>query len=1045
MAGVANVSALAAWAGAPDAASGVGRQSAPARARAPFRSALFDDPQAAVSAALLLYSAMPHGEVAGLVTIGIAIGDADAALREANEIAANATPGSVLLSAAAVEAVGRRLPDGMALRAEPFETRGRTVAAFALRTARDVMPHALPAPPTRLVGRRTQLRDLRDRLESHRLVSLTGPPGSGKTRLAVELGQAMLGGFPDGAWFVPLAPIQDPDMIAQAVAQTLGLAEVPGRSPVDVVAAHLEARELLLLIDNFEHVLDGATIIAEWLSHAPRLHVIVTSRAALRLSGEHEYAVPPLIVPSDPSDPAAAGSEAVQLFSERALAIDPGFVIDERTLPDIARICRRLDGLPLALEIAAARTKALPIPAILARLEQSLDLLTHAARDVPERHRSLHAAVSWSYGLLTHDEQVFLRRLSVFQGGWTPEAADAVTQASAELGDDPLQLITSLLDKSLVRRQADTGEPRYDMLETIREYARERLEEEGETQRVAERHARWFMELAEAAAPSLTGPERGMWLDRMEREQDNFRAAMRWSASHAVELAMRLGAALWRFWQIRSHIGEGRRLLADLLAVEADVDAAIRARLLSAAGSLAYWQNDAAAALHHYEASLSLRRAVDDPRELASALYDLGHALSALDQTHGAERGRDLELEALEIYRTLEDRIGVAWLTWALGCNSHFAGHDEEAVVELGESVEMFRALDDPFGLAWALTMQGLSASRIGRLDLAGRSWREALQIFAGVDDMSGIDTVLEHLARLAAAKGEHVRAIRLAAAGKRARGVSEAAIAEIVYGTSDAAKRGSPVSPEETESARSEGEAMSTAEAVAYALEMDGPVDPSLRVHALGRMIVERSGTPIRRWGGEKAGSRQAQAIFAFLFDRAGAGITKDEATELLWPELPIQRADLAFHRTLGGLRSVLERGDEDGRAIAYEAGRYRLADGLVAWSDVGTLEGLLDRAADAEPRSAVDLLEEARALYRGDLFDDCPFYGDSSFVEERRTHLRGRYEGLLVQLGDRLRARGEDGAASACYREALSLNPESTAARRGLDQVGDGTADQR
>lgn len=1035
----ANVSALAAWAGPPDSPSGIGGEAPPAHGPAPFRTALFDDPQAAVSAALLLLGAMPHGEAAGPVTIGIAVGGADAALREANEIAARATPGTIFLSAAAVEALGRRLPDGMALRGEPLVLHGRRTIGYALRSAREVVPHALPSPSTRLVGRRAQLHDLRALLEIQRLVTLTGPPGSGKTRLAVELGHAVLGGFPDGAWFVGLAPIQDPALIGHAVAQTLELQEEPGRDVADLVAGHLGDRQLLLILDNFEHVLDGATVVAEWLTRTPELRVVVTSRAALRLSAEHEYAVPPLIVPADPSDPAAAGAEAVQLFSERAAAIAAGFVVDEHTLPDIARICRRLDGLPLALEIAAARTKALPIPAILSRLERSLDLLTHAARDVPDRHRSLQAAVTWSYGLLSEEEQAFLRRLSVFRGGWSLDAADAVALASTELHANPLQLTTSLLDKSLVRRQADAGEePRYDMLETIREYGHERLEERREMEGAAERHARWFAELAELAAPSLTGPQRGEWLDRLEREQDNFRAALAWSTEHAIEPGMRLGAALWRFWQIRGHIGEGRRSLADLVASDARVDPAIRARLLSAAGSLAYWQNDAAAAVRHYEESLALRRAAGDRRELASALYDLGHALSALDKVRDTERGRRLELEALEIYHELDDPVGVAWLTWALGVNSDFAGRYVEALDQLGPSVEMFRALDDAFGLAWALTMVGLSASRLGRRELAGRSWREALTIFAGADDVSGIDTVLEHLARLAAAQGEHVRAIRLAAAARRIRGVSEAAIAEIAYGSSEWLHAAAPLGPAEIESARREGEAMSTADAVAYALESTAPADQSLRVHALGRMIVERAGTPIRRWGGEKAGSRQAQAIFAFLFDRGGRGITKDEATELLWPELPIHRADLAFHRTLGGLRSVLEQGDEGRRSIVHEAGRYRLADELVAWSDVAAFEALLDRAWQETGAARIERLDDARSLYRGDLFDDCPFYGDCSFVEERRLYLRGRYEDLLVQLGDCLRQRGDDAAAAARYREAISVNPESARARIALEHLG-------
>jgi hypothetical protein len=410
--------------------------------------------------------------------------------------------------------------------------------------------------------------------------------------------------------------------------------------------------------------------------------------------------------------------------------------------------------------------------------------------------------------------------------------------------------------------------------------------------------------------------------------------------------------------------------------------------------------------------------------------------LSVLEPVKDIARGRDLETEALEIYRSLGDRSGEAWLIWALGCNSQFAGDDETALTDLSTSVERFRALDDSFGVSWGLRQAGLSAVRLDRRELAERNWHEALGIFAAVDDISGIDAVIDDLGRLAAAEGRTRRAIRLAAAGARIRGVSESSIAEMAnWAVREVAPRGARLADDDIDAARREGAAMSTAEAVAYALEpVSGHGDPRLRVQALGSMLVERRGLRMRTWGGEKAGSRQAQALFAFLFDRGSAGIAKDEVTELIWPDLEIRRADLAFHRTLGGLRSVLNDGAEGADAITYEGGRYRLAPDVVAWDDVSHFETQLSAAVGLGGSDAILALEEARRLYRGDLFDDCPIYGDSAFVEARRAYLRECFEDLLIDLGDRYLKTGDPASAAACYRQALVVDADNPRAKDGL-----------
>lgn len=1043
----ADVSALAAWAAPLDPDIGDRGSAASAVRPTLLRSATFDEIQGAVEAAMLLMSAMPQPDGSAQIGIAIAVGDPEGARSEADTLAAHAPSGSILLTAAAVEALGHRLPEGMALRAEPVTTEIGVVTAFALRSATEVVAHSLPVPATRLIGRAAELRELRDLLLRQRLVTLAGPPGSGKTRLAVELGRRALGTFADGAWFVPLAPIQDEALVGHAVARALDLSEQKGSSMAEVVGQHLVSRRLLLILDNFEHLPGAAGAVAQWLAAAPELRVLVTSREPLHLSGEWEFEVPPLRVPDDAQDPRAAGAEAVLLFTERARAVDAMFETDETTLPDVVHICRRLDGLPLAVELAAARAKALPVASIRARLEQSMELLTHGARDTPDRHRSLRAAVSWSHDLLAPDEQAYLRRLAAFRGGWSLDAAESVT-AAGELGESALDLTTSLLDKSLIRRHGDArSEPRYEMLEVIREYAHEQLEAAGEAEATMERHATWYLEAAERAAPLLTGVDRGEWLDQLERELDNLRTAMRWAVDRGrTELAMRLGAALWRFWQIRAHIGEGRQTMVEVLAMEGEVDAAIRARALSAAGSLAYWQNDGPACMESYEASLALRRELGDEAELASALYDLGHAISCVAAVKNTERGRTLLVESLEHYRSLGSPMGEAWLVWALGCNRHFAGDNRAAVNEIGEALDLFRGLDDPFGLAWALTMRGAAAQVAGQGELAKEHFREALPIFAEVDDVSGLDSVIEHLARAAAADGDPRRAVRLAAAAARIRGISESAIMLMVHASQSGdvrtlwLDRGKlPLTPEEVERLTQEGERMTTAEAVTYALaEEPAQAVSGLRVRAFGSMDVERDGRRLQRWGGDKAGSRQAQAIFAFLFDRGPAGISKDEAVELLWPDLPLKRGDLAFHRTLGGLRAVLEEGRQSGNVISYEGGRYRLAPELVDWSDVSEFVQLIDRAAGLEGRERAAILEEARGLYRGDLFDDCPFYGDSVLVEERREYLRIRQEDLLIELGDLHAASGDEAQALTRFRQALQLNPESARARAAIDRLG-------
>ncbi|HET9494582.1 MAG TPA: NB-ARC domain-containing protein, partial [Chloroflexia bacterium] len=408
-----------------------------------------------------------------------------------------------------------------------------------------------------------------------RLLTLAGPPGIGKTRLGLEVAARLAPDFPDGVYFVPLALISDPARVLPAVAQALEIKESPGKSISESVHAYLGGRQTLLVLDNFEQVVDAATDVAELLTHCPGLKVLVTSREVLRLRSECEFQVPPLPLPDsrEPLDvQAASQNEAVTLFVQRARAVRPDFQLTTANVEAVADICRWIDGLPLAIELAAARVKTLSPQAILARLSKRLQLLVRGARDLPERHQTLRRAIEWSYDLLDPHEQRLFRRLSAFAGGCTLEAVEAVCNARGDLGVDSLEGVTALMDKSLLREQAgsaaqDEGRsPRFWMLETIREYALEQLGESGEEDDLRARHAAYFLALAEQAAAEILVTQQARWFARLDDEYDNMRAALRWATDRngsraaqeeRTEVGLRLAAALWRYWLVRGHISEG--------------------------------------------------------------------------------------------------------------------------------------------------------------------------------------------------------------------------------------------------------------------------------------------------------------------------------------------------------------------------------------------------------------------------------------------------------------------------------------------------------
>jgi predicted ATPase/class 3 adenylate cyclase len=637
----------------------------------------------------------------------------------------------------------------------------------------DVRPHNLPTHPTALLGRKRELAEVRELFEDGaRLVTLTGPGGTGKTRLGLQVAADLLDHYPDGVFFVPLAPISDPNLVISAVAQILGLRETGGRSLSETVTSSLRERQLLLLLDNFEQILPAARLVADLLAACPRLTVLVTSRAALRLRGEREYAVPPLALPDpkrETSVEVLRAYAAVALFTERAVDARASFGLIEENASTVAEICRRLDGLPLAIELAAARIKLVSPEALLHRLDRRLPLLTGGARDLPERQRTLRDTITWSYDLLDEAEQALFRRLGTFIGGCTIEAAEAVCDADGEIGIDVLDGIASLVDKSLLRQEdGPDGEPRLTTLETIREYALEWLEASGEAAELRRRHADYCVMLAERAAPELRGHGQAACLARLEADHDNLRAALRWAIEQGeVESGLRLAGALAWFWYVHGHWTAGLGWLEAALAASDGASASTRATALDGAGFLALVLGDRLRATTLLEHGLALFRDLADARGIARSLGRLG----LVARNAGAyARATALLEESLGLYRGLGDTKGIATALWQLGSVARDRGDYARATPLFAESLALYQDLGDTRGVSIALTDLGLAAHARGESERAATCLEESLALSRGLGDRRHAAEVLEALARVVRAQGQPERAAQLLGAAEALR-----------------------------------------------------------------------------------------------------------------------------------------------------------------------------------------------------------------------------------------------------------------------------------
>jgi predicted ATPase/class 3 adenylate cyclase len=628
----------------------------------------------------------------------------------------------------------------------------------ALRSL-DARANNLPVQLTSFVGREREIAAVSDLLSRVRLVTLTGPGGTGKTRLAIQVAAERLADFKDGSYFVELAPVTEPTLAASAIASALLIREAPDRPLVETLKAELRDRQLLLVLDNFEQILDAGPLVTELLAAAPRLRVLVTSRAALHVRGEHEVPVPPLRIPDPASLPSLemlSQFEGVALFLERAMAVRPDFRVDVASAPAVAEIVARLDGLPLAIELAAAKSKLLGPEAILARLGSRLAFLSGGPRDLPARQQTLRQAIDWSHSLLSADDQAMLARLSVFVGGWTAEAAEGVVGP----GDAVLEGLETLMDQSLIRSTPGAGgEPRFAMLETIREYAHERLVERGEGDDVRQRHAEHVTELVEELEPDLQkSSEAG---DRVEADHDNARAALAWAIdADNAEIGFRLAYALWRFWQQRGHLREGRDWFERILAMPSAAErTAGRAKGLTGAAGIAYWQNDYAAATAWYAEAEAIIRELGDETWLADALYNSGEtaALTGNMATVGAKLG-----EGLAIGRRLRNDKIVGRFLQAEGYMAFMTDDLPRARVLLEEALAVALRQGEEGPIAIGHHTVGQVARLEGRYADAAEHYRAALQFVHAVGDTAQLTEPLQGLAACAIATGDADRGVRL-------------------------------------------------------------------------------------------------------------------------------------------------------------------------------------------------------------------------------------------------------------------------------------------
>jgi non-specific serine/threonine protein kinase len=917
-----------------------------------------------------------------------------------------------------------------------------------------------PAQLTRFVGRRRELDEITRLLRSVRLLTLTGSGGSGKTRLAAEVAAGVVPGaaadFPGGVAWVELAPLGDPLLLTQHVASAVGVREQPGRPLIETLLGAWRDRPTLLVLDNCEHLVDACAHLAEALLRGCReLTILATSREALGVAGETAWLVPPLSLPAPEAGESAAAvgeSEAVQLFVERARAVLPAFSLDGGNASAVGRICHRLDGLPLAIELAAARVRVLPPTQIAHRLDDAFRLLTAGARTALPRHRTLKAAIDWSYALLAERERTLLARLAVFASGFTLEAAEAVCAGDGIDADEVLDLVSALVDKSLVDMQQRRDSARYRLLETVRQYAQERLDADGAAATLRRRHAEFYRDLVEAADTFGFAPTGASGRSVVEPEQDNVRAALLWASGPAgdAEIELRLLGSIFWFWHRFGFTSEYRRWADRALdRPENRAPTPARGKVLQGAATASWMQGDNAASLARTEECCAVWRATpDEPTHLVLALNHLGQVLKDLGRLDAALAAAE---ESVAVARAADRSDPPGWLRKSLplalaglGSVLDVDGDAARATALLREAAAHWPAASSIGVHSIAVGRLSILALRRGDLAEADRYSREALDVLRP-DPAVWLYCRGFHLrAAIFSQCGDHRRAVRLLGAAERLRersGVVVLAFERPLYDGALRAARAA-LSDDVFVAAWAEGRAMSLEAAVEEALAgsvvapavsppaaspaaspaLEPPPQaapaPELRVLALGPLQILRGGALL---GPEAWGSAKSRELLVFLLCHPG-GCTKEQVGLAFWPEASTEQVRNNFHVTLHRLRKAL--GHADWIVLADE--RYRVTPDVGCDFDArrfehelsASLRELRGRAQGATGERAVERLEAALALYRGDFLDGEPA-GDWHL--ELRERLQRLYVDGLSALGRRMFDAERYADAASAYRRLL------------------------
>ncbi len=887
----------------------------------------------------------------------------------------------------------------------------------------------LPVPLTPLLGRSRELDESGRLLEAARLLTVTGAGGSGKTRIAIELARRAAERFEEVVW-VDLAPQTDPGLIPQQLVAALRLREAPAQEEMQLVLDRLRDRAVLLVFDNCEHVVAAAAVAAETiLQGCPNAVILATSREPLGIAGEQTWLVPPLVSP-----------EAVQLFAERARAVAPSFEVDAGNAAGVEEICARLDGIPLAIELAAARVKVLSVGQIAERLADAFRLLSSGSRTVP-RHRTIRETIDWSFRLLSADEQALFRRLAVFAGSFSLAAAEAVC------GDDltVLELLSALVDKSLVLRDESAGAARYRLLETVRQFAAAKFEESGEREPFRERHARFFFALVEAAEPRLfAGAGDAAAMATIDAEIGNIRAVFDWLNDPDLEL--RLVYALHWYWFARGHFHEARRRIAAALARGAGADPLVHARGQVAAGNAAMWQADWGALRPMIDDAVAVLRHGGDLRALSNALVILGVAIALGDGDPIA--ARSVLDHAVEVARRHGRDIMCALALYWSGLVAQLRGETAEARAAFEEAHRIGVELDHAPGIAHPLTVLGHLALKEGKHGEAIAVLRRAIEVHAMIDDRWGLTQAIEGVGLLLLELDDAEEGTRLLAAASAAwlqLGARPGRHAE--FEREKDARIRQAVSDERLRVVLASGAAMPYEQMVAAARAHVERLSaspargkraaPGLRVRALGALEIEVDGKPIE--GGSQSARARELLLFLLMHPR---GATKEQIGAALWPDADPARLRNNFHVTIHRLRKML--GDAEWVVVRGET--YALDRDRPVQFDAEVFER---EAADALRSKATDAaahLARAVDLYRGDFFENAT---SGEWHLEVRDRLRDLDSRALTTLGRALMTAGDFAAAAETYQRLVDLDDLDEQACRNLmtcyGRLGDAAAAAR